>query len=97
MPPPPYTHIHTHTHTHTHAHTGKLHIIVEYCSHGNLLYYLRSKRKDPQNPLCTWQLVEMARQIAKGMEHLASKNVHSMLNRHGATMIKSSIGLHMAD
>ena len=63
--------------SHTHAHTGMLYVIVEYCCNGNLLKYLRSKRKDQSSPLTARQCVDMAAQVATGMEFLASKDVRS--------------------
>ena len=55
---------------------GKLYIIVEFCSKGNLLMFLRSKRNDHQSPLTVRSSVDMAAQVATGMEFLASKKVH---------------------
>ena len=55
---------------------GKLYVIVEFCSNGNLLMFLRSKRNDHQSPLTVRSSVDMAAQVATGMEFLASKNVH---------------------
>ena len=55
---------------------GKLYVIVEFCSKGNLLMFLRSKRNDHQSPLTVRSSVDMAAQVATGMEFLASKKVH---------------------
>ena len=57
--------------------SGKLYVIMEYCSGGNLLQYLRSKRGDKKDPLSTRRLIKMASQVATGMEFLAAKNVSS--------------------
>lgn len=67
---------------------GKLYIIVEYCQKGSLLSYLRSKRKDPQNPLSTKDLIDMAHQVTCGMEFLGSKNVSTESNIIDTTHIK---------
>ena len=50
-------------------------MIVEYCCNGNLLNYLRSKRNDQSSPLTARHCVDMAAQVATGMEFLASKDV----------------------
>lgn len=50
-------------------------MIVEYCCNGNLLSYLRSKRKDQSSPLTVRHCVDMAAQVATGMEFLTSKDV----------------------
>lgn len=50
-------------------------MIVEFCSKGSLLLYLRSKRTDHQDPLTLPHLLVMAHQVALGMNHLASKKV----------------------
>ena len=55
--------------------SGMLHVIVEYCCNGNLLNYLRSKRNDQTSPLTARHCVDMAAQVATGMEFLASKDV----------------------
>ena len=53
-------------------------MIVEYCCNGNLLHYLRSKRNDQSSPLTARHCVDMAAQVATGMEFLASKDVCSV-------------------
>ena len=49
-------------------------VIVEYCSGGNLLNYLRNSRTDAGALTLNRQL-NMALQVAVGMEYLASKQV----------------------
>ena len=61
-----------------HSLAGSLHIIVEYCGNGNLLYFLRSKRSDQFSPLTSKHSMDMARQVASGMEHLAARNVRDV-------------------
>lgn len=50
-------------------------MIVEYCLNGNLLNHLRSKRNDQLSPLTARGCVDMAAQVATGMEFLTSKDV----------------------
>ena len=52
-----------------------LYVIVEYCCNGDLLSYLRSKRNDQESPLTARHCVDMAAQVATGMEFLTSKDV----------------------
>lgn len=65
---------------------GPLYVIVEYAAHGNLRDYLRNNRPSSgyeraigQEPEAITQknLVSFAYQVARGMEYLASKKVHS--------------------
>ena len=49
-------------------------MIVEYCSGGSLLSYLRRSRTDT-NMLSLNHQLNMALQVAEGMEYLASKKV----------------------
>ena len=67
--------------------TGRqLYVILEFCPHGNLLTFLRSKRSfyestwekkiyDPEKEFTLIDIVGAAFQIAKGMEFLASRKV----------------------
>jgi FMS-like tyrosine kinase 1 len=68
----------------------KLYVILEFCPHGNLLMFLRSKRgiydntwvKEIYNPEKEFTLIDIvgaAFQIAKGMEFLASRKVNVCL------------------
>ena len=64
----------------------KLYVILEFCPHGNLLTFLRSKRDiynsswvkeayDPEKEFTLINIVGAAFQVAKGMEFLASRKV----------------------
>ena len=64
----------------------ELWVIIEYCSNGNLLQFLRNRRdiyetewkavsKDPNQQLTMTDLVIAAYQVARGMEFLASRMV----------------------
>ena len=55
--------------------TGKYLLVMELASKGNLLDYLRQKRSDQFYPLSINEVLNFAKQIALGMEHLASQNV----------------------
>ncbi len=57
--------------------TGKLYIIVEYCTQGSLLSWLRARRSTASGTGLTTmrELIGMAKQVAVGMEFLVSKNV----------------------
>ena len=55
--------------------TGKYLLVMELASKGNLLDYLRQKRTDQFYPLTISEVLNFAKQIALGMEHLASQNV----------------------
>jgi len=55
--------------------TGKYLLVMELASKGNLLDYLRQKRADRYYPLSIFEVLNFAKQIALGMEHLASQNV----------------------
>ena len=61
-------------------------VIIEFCSNGNLLQFLRNRRdiyepewrgvsKDPNSQLTMTDLVIAAYQVARGMEFLASRMV----------------------
>ena len=65
---------------------SELWVIIEYCSNGNLLQFLRNRRdiyetewkgvsKDPNVQLTMTDLVVVAYQVARGMEFLASRLV----------------------
>ena len=65
---------------------SELWVIIEYCSNGNLLQFLRNRRdiyetewkgvsKDPNVQLTMTDLVIAAYQVARGMEFLASRLV----------------------
>ena len=54
---------------------GQLLVIVEYCSGGNLLHYLRKKNHNTADSLTVAQQIDMGRQIASGMDYLSSKKV----------------------
>ena len=55
--------------------TGKYLLVMELASKGNLLDYLRQKRTDQFYPLTISEVLNFAKQIALGMEHLANQNV----------------------
>jgi serine/threonine protein kinase len=70
----------------------KLYVILEFCPHGNMLMFLRSKRdiyentwvKEVYNPEKEFTLIDIvgaAFQIAKGMEFLASRKVNMCLGK----------------
>ena len=70
----------------------KLYVILEFCPHGNMLMFLRSKRdiyentwvKEIFNPEREFTLIDIvgaAYQIAKGMEFLASQKVNMCLGK----------------
>ena len=52
----------------------RLALIVEYCPGGNLLNYLRKHRSEA---FTLNHQLNMALQVAEGMEYLASKKVHT--------------------
>ena len=64
---------------------GKLVAIMEYCSHGNLMNFLRDRREhfsfdwikkgDNRGNFCLLDVADAAIQIAKGMAFLSSKKV----------------------
>ena len=65
---------------------SELWVIIEYCSNGNFLQFLRNRRdiyetewkgvsKDPNVQLTMTDLVVAAYQVARGMEFLASRLV----------------------
>ena len=58
---------------------GQLLIIVEYCSKGNLLEHLRSKRHT-LSPLSVKDQLHMCLQVSRGMEHLAYMKVQHFFN-----------------
>ena len=58
--------------------SGQLLVVVEYCSGGNLLHYLRKKRGDTVNPLSVPHQLNMGSQVACGMEYLSSKKVRAI-------------------
>ena len=69
---------------------GKLHILLEYCPHGNLMNFLREKRgtfqeqwkkedKDMSNEFTLIDLMAIVYQVAKGMDFLQSQRVFMLL------------------
>lgn len=65
---------------------GKLNVILEYCPHGNLMDFLRTRRdkfqhkwikneKDMSNEFTLIDLFAIVYQVAKGMDFLQSKRV----------------------
>ena len=65
-------------------------VIMEFCSNGNLLQFLRNRRdiyeaewkgvsKDPNNQLTMTDLVIAAYQVARGMDFLASRMVSQIV------------------
>ena len=65
-------------------------VIMEFCSNGNLLQFLRNRRdiyeaewkgvsKDPNNQLTMTDLLIAAYQVARGMDFLASRMVSQIV------------------
>ena len=74
-------------------------MIVEYCSNGNLLSYLRSKRNDHSSPLTARHCVDMATQVSTGMEFLTSKDVSQYdlsLDHHSGNVLVINVVLLLA-